>query len=143
MSSSASAAARSRRRCPSLVDNLVERELLSPSLRDPAVTAICERELLASTAIVEIGVSIPHARVDGVQGVIGALAASPRAVYYAMAGVPISIVSVILSAPNSSGEHLNVLASLSMLLQSQSVRRGIEQAADAAAALAVLRAQGV
>lgn len=126
-----------------LVDNLVERELLSPTLRDSAVTAICERELLASTAIVEIGVSIPHARVDGVQGVIGALAASPRAVYYAMAGVPISIMAVILSAPNSAGEHLNVLASLSMLLQSQSVRRGIDQAADTAAALAVLRAQGV
>jgi mannitol/fructose-specific phosphotransferase system IIA component (Ntr-type) len=125
-----------------LIDNLVERELLSPRLRDEAVTAVCERERLASTAMVEIGVSIPHARVEGIQGVIGALAASPSAVYHAMAGVPISIVAVILSAPNSAGEHLNVLASLSLLLQSQAVRRGIEQAGDAAAALAVLRAQG-
>lgn len=125
-----------------LVASLVERGCLDQGLSDQAVAAVCGREQTASTAIVEIGVSMPHARLAGVGGVVGALAVSSSAVYYAMTGVPISIVALILSGPEHVSEHLNMLAGLSMLLQSPSVRRGLEEAADTATALAVLRAQG-
>jgi mannitol/fructose-specific phosphotransferase system IIA component (Ntr-type) len=123
-----------------LVGILVERGRIPAALRQAAVRAVYERESMASTAIVEIGVSVPHARVSGVQGVVGAIAASPTAVYYAMASVPISIVALILSGPDRAAEHLNVLASLSMLLQSDAVRRKLREASDPNAALAAIGA---
>ncbi len=122
-----------------LVDALIASGCLAAALRDDAVRAIVEREAVASTAMVEIGVAVPHARLAGVAGVVAALATSPSAVYYAMTGVPISIVVLVLSAPELVGEHLNTLAGISMLLQSDATRRGVEQAADAAAALRALR----
>jgi len=124
-----------------LVDALIANQRLPAVLRERAVRSVCEREEVASTAIVEIGVSVPHARLDGVAGVVAALAAAPSALYYAMAGVPISIMVLVFSAPELVGEHLDTLAGVSMLLQSANLRRGLEHAADAPAALRVLRGQ--
>lgn len=125
-----------------LVDCLVERGRLDRRLRDPAIEAVCERETISSTVMVEIGVSIPHARLEGVDGVIGAMAVHPSGVYYAMAGVPIAIVVLVLSSPDLAGEHLNVLAGLSMLLQSASVRDGVIRADSEARVIQLLRDQG-
>jgi mannitol/fructose-specific phosphotransferase system IIA component (Ntr-type) len=122
-----------------LVDMLIANQCVPPELRDPATRAVVERERMQSTAIVEIGVAVPHARVEGVGGVVAAMAASPTAVYYAMAGVPISIVVVVLSAPELVGDHLDTLAGVSLLLQSADTRRGLEHAADSGSALRVLR----
>ncbi len=121
-----------------LVDSLITRGCLAPPLREAAVAAVCRREEISSTAIVEIGVSIPHARLDGVRGVIAAMAVSPKAVYYAMAEVPIAIVVVVFSDPELAGEHLNMLAGLSLLLQSEEVRSTLRGAPDADIALATL-----
>lgn len=122
-----------------LMDVLVANGCMQPALRDRAASAVVEREAVQSTAIVEIGVAVPHARVEGVAGVVAAMAASPTAVYYAMAGVPISIVVVVLSAPDLVGDHLDTLAGVSLLLQSADTRRALEHATDAAAALRILR----
>lgn len=124
-----------------LVELLVRSGRIAPDLLEPAAEAVCAREEMASTAIVEIGVSIPHARIAGVRGVVVALAASPTSLYSAMAGVPISIMALVLSAPDRAGEHLNALAMLSMLLQSESVRRQIRSAPGESEAMAILRAQ--
>src|SRR5215468_2238052 len=124
-----------------LVDALIANQRLDPALREHAVQAVCEREAVASTAIVEIGVSVPHARVPGVAGVVAALAAAPSALYYAMTGVPISIMVLVFSAPELVGEHLDMLAGVSLLLQSATLRRGLEHATDASAALRVLRGE--
>ena len=122
-----------------LVDTLIAHNRLSGTLRQNAVRAVCERDAMASTAIVEIGVSVPHARLEGVTGVIAALAATPTALYYATAGVPISIMVLVFSAPDLVGEHLDTLASISLLLQSPTVRHDVEQASDSDAALRTLR----
>ena len=122
-----------------LVDVLIANQCVPPGLRDPATRAVVERERMGSTAIVEIGVAVPHARVEGVGGVVAAMAASPTAVYYAMAGVPISIMVVVLSAPELVGDHLDTLAGVSLLLQSADTRRGLVHAADSGSALHVLR----
>ena len=124
-----------------LVDALIASNHLPSAMREPAIRAVCDREAMASTAIVEIGVSVPHARMAGVNGVIAALAATPTALYYATAGVPISIMVLVFSAPDMVGEHLNTLASISLLLQSPTLRRNVEHAADPAAALRILRGQ--
>ena len=122
-----------------LVDTLIANQRLPVALRDRAVRAVCDREGVASTAIVEIGVSVPHARLAGVAGVVAGLAASPTALYHATPGVPISIMVLVLSAPELIGEHLQTLASVSLLLQSETLRRGLERATDAAAALRILQ----
>ena len=121
-----------------LVDVLIANQCLPEGLREPATRAVIERESMQSTAIVEIGVAVPHARVEGIEGVVAAMAASPTAVYYAMTGVPISIVVVVLSAPELVGDHLDTLAGVSMLLQSADTRRGLEHAADPGSAVRVL-----
>ncbi|MGH7785497.1 MAG: PTS sugar transporter subunit IIA [Candidatus Binatia bacterium] len=122
-----------------LVDSLIARRQIGADLRESTIRAVCDREELSSTAIVEIGVAVPHARLAGVAGVVAALAASPHGIYHAMTGVPISVVVLVCSAPDLIGEHLNMLAGVSMLLQSDPLRRALERAADRATALRILR----
>lgn len=122
-----------------LVAAMVQQGQVSSTLEVQAVKAICDREQMASTVIVEIGVSVPHARMEGIQGVVGALATSPTAVYYAMASVPITIMALVLSAPDRAAQHLNLLGSLSLLLQSENLRRRLQEAEDAGQAFAILQ----
>jgi PTS system nitrogen regulatory IIA component len=114
-----------------LVERLVSSGRLPGQLAGEAVRRILEREAVASTAMVDIGVSIPHARLDGIDGIVAAMAVSPRAVYQVGDGLPISIVVLVLSSPTLVGEHLNFLASLSMLLQSERFRQRVRNAATA------------
>jgi mannitol/fructose-specific phosphotransferase system IIA component (Ntr-type) len=122
-----------------LVATMVQQGQVPRALEVPAVKAICDREQMASTVIVEIGVSVPHARMEGIQGVVCALATSPTAVYYAMTSVPITIMALVLSAPDRAGAHLNVLGSLSLLLQSESLRHGLQEAKTAGQAFSILQ----
>jgi mannitol/fructose-specific phosphotransferase system IIA component (Ntr-type) len=122
-----------------LVGTMVRQAQVPRSLEAQAVKAICDREQMASTVIVEIGVSVPHARMEGIQGVVCALATSPTAVYYAMTSVPITIMALVLSAPNRATEHLNVLGSLSLLLQSEKMRHGLQEAKTANQAFSILQ----
>jgi mannitol/fructose-specific phosphotransferase system IIA component (Ntr-type) len=122
-----------------LVARLVSSGRLPASLESRAVAAVCERERIASTILVDIGVSVPHARLDGVHGIVCALALAPSAIFGAPAGTPISIVALVLSAPASTGEHLNFLSSLSILLHSDSLRRALQSAATPEAALDRIR----
>ena len=124
-----------------LADQLVLKGQLGAGLRDATVTAVCEREKLASTTMVDIGVSIPHARVDGVNGVAASLALSPEGVFHAASGVPISIVILVLSSPDLDGEHLNVLSGISMLLQSESIRGEIIRSERTEQVLQVIRSR--
>jgi mannitol/fructose-specific phosphotransferase system IIA component (Ntr-type) len=112
-----------------LVSHLVATGVLARSLMDVAVARIFEREAIASTAMVDIGVSIPHARLDGITGIIAALAVSPRGVYQVTTGLPISIVVLVLSSPQLTGEHLTFLSAVSMLLQSDRIRTQLRNAA--------------
>jgi len=114
-----------------LVERLVSSGRLPGQLAGEAVRRVQEREAVASTAMVDIGVSIPHARLDGIDGIVAAMAVSPRAVYQVGDGMPISIVVLVLSSPTLVGEHLNFLASLSMLLQSERFRQRVRNAETA------------
>ncbi len=122
-----------------LVGLLVAQGRVPLPIADVAVRTICERERFASTAMVDIGVSIPHARVEGVDGIVAALAVSPRSVYEVADGLPITIVALVLSSPDLSGEHLNFLASLSILLQSDLMRRRLREARDVGEVLRLVR----
>jgi PTS system nitrogen regulatory IIA component len=84
-------------------------------------------------------VSMPHARLDGVDGIAAAIAVSPTAVYQLADGLPIAIVVLVLSSPSLTGEHLNFLAALSMLLQSAQFRRQLCNAASPQEVLDLVR----
>jgi mannitol/fructose-specific phosphotransferase system IIA component (Ntr-type) len=124
-----------------LVRELVAAGHLSEVLAEPAAHAVLDREAMASTALVEIGVSIPHARLGGVGGIVAALAVSPTAVYL-LAEVPITIMVLVISSPALSGEHLNFLSTLSMLLQSDTTRRELQVAETPADVIDYLRHHG-
>jgi len=111
-----------------LVDHLVAGGRLPRELAAEAVRRIREREAIAGTAMVDIGVSIPHARLEGIDGIIAAIAVSPDGVYEIAHGLPISIVVLVLSSPSLTGEHLNFLSALSLLLQSARVREALRAA---------------
>jgi mannitol/fructose-specific phosphotransferase system IIA component (Ntr-type) len=124
-----------------LIAELVAAGHLPASLSDAATRAILDRERMASTELVEIGVSIPHARLEGVHGIVAVLAVSPLAVYYAHADaeVAISIMALVLSSPALAGQHLNFLSSLSLTLQSPTTRSKLRHAATAAQVAAQLQ----
>lgn len=112
-----------------LVERLVVAGRLPAELAPGAVRLIQEREAVVSTAMVDIGVCIPHARLEGIEGIVAAMAVSSRAVYHAGDRLPISIVVLVLSSPALAGEHLSFLAGLSMLLQSARFRQSVRNAA--------------
>lgn len=114
-----------------MVGHLVATGRLSATVADLAVRSVRDREMVDSTAMVDIGVSIPHARVQGVQGLVASIAVAPQAVYRFSDNLPISIVALVLSSPQMAGEHLNFLAALSLLLQSARTRDALRRADSA------------
>ncbi len=126
-----------------LVDRLVSANRLRPELAAAAVRRVIEREAVASTAMVDIGVSIPHARLEGIDGIIAAMAVSPGGVYQVADGLPISIVTLVLSSPALSGEHLNFLSAVSMLLQSARLRERLRNASSAEQAMQLVQSNEI
>lgn len=122
-----------------LVGRLVESGGLAAGLAPAAIASVVERERVASTAMVDIGVSIPHSRLEGLGALVSAAALSPTGVYGVTAGTPISLVFLVLSPASLAGDHLNFLSSLSMLLHSSRVRSSLQHAASADEVLAVIR----
>ena len=123
-----------------MVDHLVAGGRIPSEIAEIAVRSIREREIIASTAMVDIGVSIPHARISGINGLVAVLALSASAVYKFADDVPISIVALVLSSPSMAGDHLNFLSSLSLLLQSARTREALRNAKSADEALRLIRA---
>ena len=122
-----------------LVEHVVACGRLPGTLAEQAVQRIREREAMASTAMVDIGVSIPHARLAGIDGIAAAIAVSPTAVYQLADGLPISIAVLVLSSPSLTGEHLNFLATLSLLLQSARIRQQLRNASSPQAILRLVQ----
>ena len=123
-----------------LVGLLAAAGRIPAELAPKTIRLIQDREAVASTAMVDIGVSIPHARLEGITGIVAAMAVSPRAVYEAGDRLPISIVVLVLSSPTLAGEHLGFLARLSMLLQSGRFRHSIRNAATPEEVARLIRA---
>ena len=122
-----------------LIETLAGAGHVPRKLVPQAARLVCEREEISSTAMVDIGVAIPHARCEGLTGIVAALAAAPAGVYQAGQGLPISIVVLVLTSPKLTTEHLTFLASLSLILQSDSVRAEIESAQSPEEVMRIIR----
>lgn len=120
-----------------LVD-LFDAGALPAPLRDTAVTAVIAREAESSTALLDIAVGVPHARLAGLTRSIVALAVSRAGLYEAVPTVGVQIVALVLSPGDSGTEHLDILAGIATLLRSTRLRNDLLSAADGRAALLAL-----
>ena len=121
-----------------LVAMLVHANAIPASQEQDAVHAVVTRERESSTAVLETGVGVPHARLGGLRETVVALAVSRTGLYEPVPTVAIPIVALVLSPPGASNDHLGTLASIATLLRSPELREALLQAADPPAALEAL-----
>jgi PTS system nitrogen regulatory IIA component len=121
-----------------LVGLLVAGGAVPAARADEAVRAVLAREAEASTAVLDIGVGVPHARLSGLQGTVVALGLSRAGIYEPVPTVVVRIVALVLSPPGAVDDHLRALAGIATLLRSPALREALLSASDPAAALLAL-----
>lgn len=125
-----------------LIAGLVDRLCASLSIADPKALAakVLEREHGISTTL-DTGVSLPHARVDGLARIAAAMAVVPGGLSDpASPDLSVRVVFLFFS-PNSKefySAHLQLLRAVSSLLQ-PSLIESLEKAPSPAAVLELLR----
>lgn len=74
---------------------------------------ILEREKLGSTGMGR-GVAIPHARIDGLENIIGAFARLDEAIEFdAVDDQPVNLIFMLLAPEKSGSNHLKALSTVS------------------------------
>jgi mannitol/fructose-specific phosphotransferase system IIA component (Ntr-type) len=121
-----------------LLDRLLQAGALSRTTRDDAAAAVRAREREASTAVLDIGIGVPHARIDGLAAPVVGLAIAQAGLYEAAPTVPIRIVALVLSPVAALDEHLRTLADIATLLRSAELRALLLRAGTGPAVLDVL-----
>jgi len=106
---------------------------------DQLVEVLWERERLGSTAIGD-GIAIPHGKLPGLQGVIGAFGCHPAGVDFdSLDGSPTHLLFLLVAPEDSVGQHLKALARVSRLLKDRAFRERLLAAPDRAALYALIR----
>ena len=106
----ASGRGRTRRRCRSC----------RTSAGSPAA-ALADREKVGSTGFGG-GVAIPHARIEGLNGVFGYFARLTAPVeFQSVDKLPVDLVFLILSPPDAGADHLKALAAVSRVLRDRNM----------------------
>jgi mannitol/fructose-specific phosphotransferase system IIA component (Ntr-type) len=122
-----------------LLTVLADGRVLSAASVPAATAAIAAREAEASTALLDIRVGVPHARLPGLVDAAVTLAVSRHGLYEAVPTVRIQIVALVLSPPPAVSDHLSVLAGISTVLRSAELRAALLAARDGNEAIAVLQ----
>ncbi len=100
--------------------------------------AVLQRERLGSTGVGQ-GVAIPHARLAGIDEVVGVLARLRSPVdFESIDGRPADLIFMLIAPEDAGAEHLKALARVSRLLRREDVRQRLRAAPDADAIHAVL-----
>jgi nitrogen PTS system EIIA component len=100
--------------------------------------AVLQRERLGSTGVGQ-GVAIPHARLSGMNEVVGIFARLRTPVdFESIDGRPADLIFMLLAPENAGAEHLKALARVSRLLRREDVRQRLRAAPNADAVYAVL-----
>ena len=120
-------------RAVAALTRLTQRDVLEPLL---------ERERLGSTGM-GFGVALPHARVAGVDRILGMFARLANPVEYeAPDDRPVDLVFLLLAPEEKDVEHLKALARVSRVMRSEAVQAGLRGTTDAEALHAILTGQG-
>jgi PTS system nitrogen regulatory IIA component len=122
-----------------LLAELASRAGLSVGLDSAAVLAALQaREALGSTGV-GAGIAVPHARIAGLDGIVGFFARPERPVAFdAIDGRPVDLVVMLLSPPEASAQHLAALARVSRALRTPATAEALRRAEDAAAVCGLL-----
>jgi PTS system nitrogen regulatory IIA component len=103
------------------------------------VDVLWERERLGSTAIGD-GIAIPHGKLPGLQGVIGAFGRHVQGVDFdSLDGSPTQLFFLLVAPEDSVGQHLKALARVSRLLKDRAFRDQLIGAADRAEIFRLIR----
>lgn len=111
-----------------------------PEVEDPRALekAVLEREEVMSTGI-GLGIAVPHAKVPCVRDFVLALGRSRAGIeFQSLDGKPVHLVVLIAGPEARQGRYLQVLASVTLRLKREEVRRALLEARDAAAMIAIL-----
>ncbi|MEM6944666.1 MAG: PTS IIA-like nitrogen regulatory protein PtsN [Pseudomonadota bacterium] len=96
------------------------------------------RERLGSTAM-GYGVAIPHARLEGLDRIVGLFARLDKPIDLDAAdGKGVDLIMVLLAPENAGADHLRALAKVSRLLRDAGLRAKLQQTATSTALYALL-----
>lgn len=99
--------------------------------KERLVEALLERERLSSTGIGD-GVAIPHGKLQGLPGLVGAFGVSREGIEFdAVDGKPTHLFFALMAPDSSAGLHLKALARISRLFKNPSFRKAIADAENA------------
>jgi mannitol/fructose-specific phosphotransferase system IIA component (Ntr-type) len=125
-----------------LVDLMIAAGTLPVPQRDAVRAAVALREADGSTAVPEIAIGVPHARVGGLAGPAAALAVAPEGLYEPVPTVRVRIVALLVSPTAATEAHLKLLAAVATTLRSALLRSALLDARTPARALAILQQHG-
>lgn len=102
------------------------------------VEGLMEREKLGSTAMGS-GIAIPHARIDGLEKIVGFFVRLERPLDFEAAdGLGVDLVFTLLVPEGSGTDHLRALAKVSRLLRGGEICSKLRATADRDALYALL-----
>lgn len=103
-----------------------------------AIAALQERENLGPTGVGH-GVALPHARIDGLDHVVGAFLRLESPLDFSAADrKPVDLIFAIFAPQESGVEHLKALASVSRTMRDASICKKLRANKDAVALHALL-----
>lgn len=103
-----------------------------------AVEALQERESLGPTGVGH-GVALPHARLDGLEGVVGALVLMETPIDFdAVDRQPVDLAFALFAPHDAGVEHLKALALVSRTLRSKAICSKLRANADASTLYTIL-----
>jgi mannitol/fructose-specific phosphotransferase system IIA component (Ntr-type) len=107
--------------------------------RDEIYRAVCERERVLSTGIGE-GVAVPHAKYDGLDGLIVAAGVSREPIDFgALDGRAVQLFFLILGPEAAAGGQVRVLSRVGRLMRNESLRGRLFSASNAERFLEILQ----
>jgi len=109
--------------------------------RAEVIRVLKERERLGSTGIGD-GVAIPHGKLKDIDTLLISFGRSRQGVDFdSMDGKPAHLFFLLIAPEDSVGIHLKTLARISKLLKNSSVRRRLQDAADAEEILRIITSE--
>ena len=122
-----------------LVGALVKAKAIAAADRRKVVDAILRREKKGTTGFGN-GVAIPHAKHEGVSGVVGAVGRCATGVdFAALDSQPVQLFFVLLSNPDKPEEHLKAMEHIFRSIKNDNLRRFMCQAATREELVELLR----
>ncbi len=97
-----------------------------------ALEAVMAREKTRSTGIGH-GLAVPHGKMAGCEKLTAAVGVSEGGIEFdSIDGRPVCIVFLLLSSPQQTGEHIQLLARISRLMSKAELREAVIGAGDGA-----------